>query len=422
MRPLASGTSRRAPRARRALLAPLALAAGLALAVPALGAQPQPVLIRPSLPAGADTNDVTMYLLVGGQMLERQPQKAVQYFRWAAALDPRVPDAPYGERIALLLSDRNRLMYYWRGDRKTHDSPDIKRADSLQSLALTRAPLFFRRYDGMLLRAYFDAAMKRTIQNAGLTGEDEAEMRYEMNKWLNSSDAPPYLRAWFAYSDGDFPKAARLYAEAIGRARKGERGDLLAERARVLAHLGANDSAVATFRASMAADSARDEDRLVFALRSKAQMEHVLGALFEAEGDTAGARQAYERALTEDLGYFPAHVALGTLAYERGDTAVATHELREAVQIAGDDANLHYVYGLVLSTTGNVAQGVTELLKAAQLAPQWAEPHFLLARLHDAADMREEAIPHWQNFLARASLRHPGRQLAEQRVAAKGAR
>lgn len=419
MRPLAFGSAPRGPRPRRAALA---IAAVLALVGTSLGAQAPTSLVRPSLPAGADTNDVNMYLLMGGKLLDRQPQKAVSYFRYAGALDPRIPEAPYGERIAILLSDRDRLVYYWRGDRKTHEQADIKRADSLQSLAVTRAPLYYRRYDGILLRAFFDAAMRRNARNAGLSGEDESEFRYEMTKYLNSSDAPAYLRAWFAYSDGDFPRASRLYAEALSRAKKGERGDLLAERARIFAHLGANDSAVATFRASMAADSARDEDRLVFALRSRAEMEHVLGALFEGMGDTASARQAYERALTEDLGYFPAHLALGTLAYERGDTATARHEVREAVQIAGDDPNVHYLYGLVLATTGSVAEGVDELLKAVRLAPLWPEPHFLLARLHDAADMREEAVPHWQNFLARTSLGHPGRQLAEQRVAATAAR
>ena len=431
MRPLAPGSS--TPSLRRAAAAcGAAFATALLLASAPLGAQAQPPaqprvasqapLRRPSLPVGADTNDASMYLLVGGQLLDRQPQKAATYFRYAASLDPRIPDAPYGERVAILLSDRNRLLYYWRGDRKTHEQPDILRADSLQSLALTRAPLFYRRYDSMLLRAFFDAATRRTARSAGLSGEDESELKFEMAKWMSSPDAPAYLRAWLAYSDGDFRRAATLYDEALSRAKKGERGDLLAEQARVLAHLGENRAAVQAFRNSMAEDSARDDQRLVFALRSRAQMEHVLGALFEAEGDTAKARQAYERALTQDLAYFPAHVALGTLAYERGDTAMATHELREAAQLASDDANVLYTYGLVLATTGSVAEGVDALLKAAKVAPQWAEPHFLLARLHDAADLREEAIPHWQNVLARAPQRHAGRPMAEQRVAATASR
>lgn len=381
-----------------------------------------PSSARPPLARGADSNDISMYLLEGSRLLQRNPAKAASYFRWAAALDPQNPEAPYGERVAILLADRGRLLYYWRGDPKTRELPDIKRADSLQALALTRAPLFFRRYDRMLLTAFFEAAMQRTARSSGMSGEDESEMRYEMAKWLNSSEAPAYLRAWFAYSDGDFRKATQLYAEALAKARAGGRGELLAERARSFAHMGANDSAIAIFRASMAADSASDADRLVFALRSRAQMEHVLGALFEAKGDTAGAHAAYERALTEDLGYYPAHIALGAMAYERGDTAMARHELGEAVQVAGDDPAAHYTYGLVLATTGSVADGVNELLKAIQLAPQWPEPHLLLARLHDAADMREEAIPYWRNFLARAADRHPAHAMAVQRLSATAAR
>ena len=379
-------------------------------------------LVRPPLPVGADTNDFTSYVEAGNKLLDRNPEKAIPYFRFAGVLDPQVPEPFYGERIAILLSDRSRLLYYMRGDRKVHELPAIKRADSLQALALTRAPLFFRRYDRKLLTAFFEAAIKRSAQSSGMNGEDESEMRFEMMRWLDSPDAPPVLRAWFAYSDGDFRRSARLYADAIRKAKKSERGDLLAERARVMAHIGASDSAVAIFRESMAADSARDKDRLVFAIDSRAQMEHILGALLESEGDTAGAREAYERALTQDLTYFPAHIALGTLAYSRHDTATATHELREAMQLASDDPSTHYTYGLVLATTGNVAEGVNELLKARELAPLWAEPYILLARLHDAADMRTEAEPFWRDFLARASQRHPGRPMAEERLATTAAR
>lgn len=416
---------RRAPQARRtatSLAATLALAATIVALPLAAQAPAAPALVRPALPVGADTNDVAMYLLEGGRLLDRSPAKAAAYFHWAAALDPQSAEAPYGERVALLLADRARLLYYWRGDRKTRELPDMKRADSLQALALTRAPLFYRRYDRMLLNAYFDAAIKRSAQGSGMSGEDEAEWKFEFSKWLNSSDAPAYLRAWYAYSDGDFLKASKLYGEALKKSKAWEKGDLLAERARIFAHIGANDSAVATFRASMAADSARDGDRLVFAIQSRAQMEQVLGALFEADGDTAKARESYERALTQDLAYYPAHLALGTLAYERGDTAQAVHEMREAAQIATDDPSAHYLYGLVLATTGSVAEGVNELLKSIQLAPQWAEPHLLLARLHDATDMRDEAIPYWQGFLARAPQRHPAHAMAEQRLAKTASR
>ena len=383
---------------------------------------PVPALARPALPAGADTNDADFYLNEGSRLLSRAPQKAVAYFRTAAALDPQSAEAPYGERIAILLSDRNRLLYYWRGDRKVHESPEIQRADSLQSLALTRAPLFFRRYDRALLDAIFEAAINRSARSSGMNGEETAEWKFEFDKWINSNDAPPYLRAWFAYGAGDFSRATKLYAEAIKRARKTERGDLYAERARAFAHMGALDSAIESFRASMAADSARDRDRLVMALQSRAEMEHVLGALLEGKGDLAGAREAYERALVQDLAYYPAHVALGTLAYERHDTTSAVHEMREAAQLATHDATAHYLFGLVLATTGSVAEGVTELTKAIDLAPHWAEPHLLLARLHDAADMREEAVPYWRAFLARAPQRHPGHAMAEQRLSTTASR
>lgn len=418
------------PRARRLpRLAPRTLATALLalVAIPladvaaqekaAPPAATRPAATRPPLGPGADTNDVYAYLNTAQALLHKQPNKAAPYFRWAAELDPTSPDPLYGERIALLLADRDRLIGYFRGDAKTRRHPDVARADSLQSLAIMRAPLFFRRYDRMLVTSYFEAGIRRAAVSGGMSGEDESEWQYEMSKWINSNEAPAYWRAWLAYSDGDFPRSARLYHEAIKRAKKGDRADLLAERARVFAHLGQNDSAVADFRASMDAEKAIEKDRLVFALKTRAQVEHVLGSLLQAQGDTAAAREAFGRALTEDLAYFPAHVALGTLAYAKGDTATAMHELREAVQLAGGEPWVRYTHGLVLATSGHVAEGVDELLQSIKLAPHWAEPHFLLARLHEAADMNEEAVTHWRNFLARAPAGHQARRYAEEKIA-----
>jgi tetratricopeptide (TPR) repeat protein len=422
---LARRLLRRTPLVAAVALLAQSVAPAMPLSAQDAGPPTGPPTVRPALPAGADTNDALAYLGAAGQLLDRQPQKAIAYFRWAAALDPQSPDPLYGERVALLLGNRDRLVAYMQGDAKTRESPEMRRADSLQTLALMRAPLFYRRYDRLLLTAYMDAWVRRTARRSGMDSESESEMQHEVMFWLNSGNAPPYLRAWLAYSDGDFAKSVKLYGEAIGRARKHERGGLLAEKARAFAHMGRTDSAIANFRASMSAERARDEDRLVFALESRAQMEHVLGALLESAGDTAAAREAYARSVTEDLAYYPAHAALGAQAYERGDTATALHELREAVQIAGDEPGLRFTRGLALATTGHVGEGATELLKATQLAPHWAEPHLLLARLHDAAELREEAVMHWQNFAARAARAHPARSMADRRlapVAAQGSR
>ena len=401
-------------RAVRAALVALPCLA-LPVAATTLAAQApaeRPVPPRPALRAGADTNDAMLYMAAGAQRLDRDPRYSAAAFHWAARIDPTLAEAREGERVAILLSDMNRLRRYFRGDRGTRASAEIVYTDSLQRRALMQNPLYVRRYDKVLLESYLREMVQRD-------GANSSEASFLVSTYL-ATEAPDWMRAWAALSGGRYQEAVNLYKRALGRDKRPS-PELYAERARAFVLLGALDSAIASFTLAMNAEHRKDGEALVFAYESKAQYEHVIGLVHQMRGDTAKAREAYQRALVEDLAYFPAHRQLAELALVAGDTAAALRSIEQATQIAGDDPALRYSHGLALVMANRVTDAISHLYKATQLAPEYAEPWFLLARIHDVAAMPEEARDQYQRFLALASQRDANRPVAESRLAALAA-
>src|SRR5207237_8276038 len=104
---------------------------------------------------------------------------------------------------------------------------------------------------------------------------------------------------------------------------------------------------------TQAVDELRKTDKkdLVYVYESKALVEHSIGLVQQRLGDKAAAKEAFGRALQEDLSYFPAHVQLGYIALEAKDTTTALSEMDLAVQIRADDAPLRSLYGYTLAAT-----------------------------------------------------------------------
>ena len=396
-----------------ALAALTLLAAPLAAPLAAQSAPARAVPPRPKLAiAGADTSDALFYMMTGAQQLERNPQVAAAAFHWASRIDPTLAEALEGERVAILLTDIDRLRRYFRGDPKTHATPDIRYVDSLQQRALMLNPLYIRRYDRTLLQVYLTSMVQRE-------GANGAEASHLVDVYLRT-EAPTWMRAWMALSAGRQKDAIALYKRAIQDARYPS-PELYAERARAFVLMNEPDSALASFTTAMNTEHRKDAEELVFAYESKAQYEHVIGMVHEMKGDTAKAREAYQRALTEDLSYFPAHRQLSALAIAAGDTATALREIEQAVQLAGDEPTLRYSYAYALIVSDRVSDAVTHLHKATELAPEFAEPWFLLARIHDAASMPDEAKQYYERFVSLAAARHGSRQFAETRLTALAA-
>jgi len=154
----------------------------------------------------------------------------------------------------------------------------------------------------------------------------------------------------------------------------------------------------------LAVNALREKDLkdFVYFYESKAVLEHSIGLIDERQTRLAPAREAYGRALQEDLNYYPAHVRLGMLALARNDTVTALRELDLAAQIRGDDPWVQTTYGVTLAQTGHLADAEAHLRKAVELEPLYAAPYYVLGRVAEMAGRAPDAIAHYRAYLAHA--------------------
>ena len=175
---------------------------------------------------------------------------------------------------------------------------------------------------------------------------------------------------------GNFEGALQKYGQAIEEGR--ETAGYHLERARILGMRNEVESAVAEFQMALGELRQKDEKSLVVLYDSKALAEYSIATLLEGAGNAQKARDAYGRALQEDLAYYPAHMRLGLLALSQGDTTAAMSELALASDIATDDPYVHYMNGWVLGKAKHTTEAVAELTKATTLEPYYALPNLVL--------------------------------------------
>jgi tetratricopeptide (TPR) repeat protein len=386
----------------------LALLTGLAVLHPAFaqdhGAQPD----RPSLPNGADRNDPWSYYRMGLASVQKDPDKAADAFYWAARLNPVWAEPFYGRRVALLLSNPRRLMRYFSGDKGEIRSKEALAIDSLYRHALTLNPFLGPQMDHMFIESMIQEISSRASGSGG-----SSELAWELEKAM--SNGPPEWRASVAYGQGRYFEALALYGQALQHARM--KAGILAERGRLFYQVGLHDSSLVSLTQALAEMRKADKNDLVFLYQSKALMEERIGMIEHVKGDKTAAREAFGRALQEDLSYYPAHVQLAYLALEGGDTATVMNEMDLAVQIKPEDAGIRYQYGYALGSLNKLKEAETQLKKAIELDPDFAAPHFVLADVFQAQTRKAEALKEFKSFLSLASQRDPRRDEATELAA-----
>jgi hypothetical protein len=389
-----------------ALLAAASLTAASPLGAQKKGAAPK----RPKLQFTTDTNDASAYRRLGEQMLDRDPRLAADAFYWATRIDPNSAEGFYGLRTALHLSNAWRWKRYMEYDRKTIESAEVKQIDSLQARALMLNPFLYRRFDQLMVRSYIHHAV-----NTSSPGNDRpsaTELDFVITRWIR--EAGPESRAWMAYSEGRFADALRGYAEAAKSTKR--KAGLRTERGRIFFLMGNADSALAELRLALEELRKQDSKELVRVYDSKAMLEHSIAKIHELRNDLAAAREAYGRALEEDMAFYPAHFNLANLSFQAGDTATGLSAMELAVQINGEEPVVRLVYGYVLLAQKRYADAEAQLTKAIAVEPYYANPYHVLGQVHEAQRKRAEAIAQYEAYLARASLNHPLRADATERL------
>jgi len=396
---------------RRLLFA--ATVAALAI-LPSVGhAQKEPK--RPRLDSGADTNDARAYFDYGVSKLDRDPDRAADAFYWATRINPLFADAFYGRRVALLLTDGRRLQRYWFDDRKTLQSDDIKRIDSLFYHALTLNPFLYQRLDRYMWdRIVRDVSDEYARQN----DLNSADVQYQVQVSIQRDASPSFL-AWRAYTQGDFENALSLYAKAIDKAKY--KAGLRTERGRLLFQLDRGDSALAELTAAVAEMRKADKKDIVYVYESKALLEQSIGMIQYRMGNVAAAKEAFGRALEEDLSYAPAHVQLAYIALEAKDTTTALNEMDLAVQLRGDDPGMRYIYGYTLASVQKLKEAEEQLTKARDLDPVFALPYHTLGEVYEATGRPAEALAAYNAYVAHAGVHDAQRDDAATRAKTLGA-
>jgi tetratricopeptide (TPR) repeat protein len=379
--------------------------------LPAAAAAQKPIP-RPRLEAGADTNDSRAYLELGNALIHKQPQLAADAYHWAIRLDPWSADSWYARRVALLLADRYLFVDYWQGDRRTIESDKVRGIDSLMTVALGLNPFLYQRLAGV----YFDAVIREiSSQAATRSGLNAGDIQWEIEQYLRN--APPATRAYRAYTEGRFEESLKLYGQAIKSTRKERSAGLRIERASLFAQLGQSDSAIAEYGVAIEALRDRDKKSVVYFYQSKALLEHSMGVLHQRSGRNDKAREAYGRALQEDLSYAPAHVQMAMLALEQKDTMTAVNELELATQLQANSAMIRHLYGVTLQSVAKHREAEEQLRKAIALEPWFAAPHFALAESLEGLQRPADALAEYRAFLAMSAQRDPRREAAGIRIA-----
>ena len=404
------------PNALRRLARPLLACALAAVAAAPLAAQRvrvRDVPARPALWANADTNSAMAYFIKGTQDLERNPVQAAASFYWAHRLDPRNADALYGRRVALLLSDPSRLVRYMDGERGLIRSAEILAIDSLQLRALTMDPFLVHKFDKQLITQWLIRSLADEMSRGG-GAPNMALASHWVNQYMMDARTDPYRKGWYAYAEGRYPAAIVEYEKALRRARN--KGRLRTDLGRLHYLSGSYPQALEHFGAALEEFRKEDDREVVFVYESKALIEQSIGAVHEKAGDVAAAREAYGRALTEDLAYYPAHQRMGWLALAAGDTASAVSELALAADAAPNDGVVHMEHGIMLALARQGEASEAALRKATQVEPHFAAPWLVLARVLELGG-KPEALDAYRGFLARAPRDDAQRAAVEARLA-----
>lgn len=360
-----------------------ALLLGAATAAGDLAAQS--ITERPPLRADADTNDWYAYFVEGAKQLRRSPEKAITYFRWAGRIDPSQAEPLVGEWAARWRQQPQLLEQYLAGAEFVVKSGEGQQIDSLLFRALAKNPMANQQVAFWVYQ--------------GLPGE-----------WGGDNATQGFL----AYSRGRFADAAKEFGKALSRSRA--HPSLHYQRALALASLQQYDSAAAELQRLIDRMTQLDRKRLVSMYESKAMYEYARGRVLLAAGRQEEARDAFGRALVEDLSLASAHAGMALLATLAKDHASAAQEYDLAVQVEPSDPWLRFGHGTALMAVGQLDAAAAELRKAIELEPYYAAPYYNLSAVLEKQGRAAEAAMALEGFLARASAKYYSAQITAAQV------
>ena len=349
---------------------------------------------RPQLSAGQDTNDAGAYVQHARDLLDIPTDSAHAAAEaaliWASRIDPGSGDPPYFLAVAVLRP----IMV------------QARRAGHL-SKRLLRRELPPRRvaYVDSLLREAWLREPFYDIDLEALLCPDLVDPHLILD---------PATRGYFAYQFKNSQLALDSWAEAI--AREPQRVDLRLHRAHTFYWMQQYDSAANELRAALATQGADSESSVT--LKPRYMLEYALGVAMERAGHVDSAKEAYHRALVDNLGLYMAHVRLSNIVFSQGDTALGLGEIVQAVEVAPREPWLASYFGYQLLKAGRSREAAQQLAIAIALDSAYAASYFLLGMVQSLLRLHTDALASFENFLRRSPVNDERRGWTIQRVSA----
>jgi len=349
-------------------------------------------LPRPRLWADADTNSAKVYYDLAEPMVRNgfKLDTAEMALYWASRLDPSWSEPIYARSLIPLdaiLRDRSETWQQTRSSlavtKLALTEQQVQSIDSLQRIAWDRNPFLY------------------------------TELEFRRSFLIPRRD--PFQLGYWLFSARRFAEAESLFA--VGLKQHPEEFGARTYRARALFYLGRYDEVVTELAAARDTIRQREIEHHLPVLFSVEMYEFAIGIARVQQDDFPAARVAFERALTENLGFYWAHVRLAGAALALHDTAAAITELGEAVQIEGRDPVLRLYYGVVLQEAGEFEESASQLKEAIALDPRYAAPYFQLAVTYYRMGVKDTAIEQYRQFLVRSARDDPWRSAATSALA-----
>lgn len=343
---------------------------------------------RPRLEQDADTNDPQAYADLGEAYIARWPDTAAAAFYWTTQLDPWRADAYYARSVALMRTvwEPRRSRGAWMPTRRLHPR-EIAVIDSLNALAYDLDPFVERTFDHLVGAPVGRFICHRIMDRpaAGLC----------------------YLQS----------RAYQLAVQVLDTALRFDAKKIELHYLRALAYYRLHKPDSAAIALGVLADSLgrRQEKTLTAFYISRATIYYAQGMAYTQTGDTAAARDAYERALVEDLGFHMASVRLAGRTLAAGDTASALNHLTHAIGLSPNDAALRLYYGVILAASNRRTEAREQFEKAIEINPNYAQPYLHLGRELEGVD-RARAFASYDAFLVRSPRNDPSRAWVEARA------
>ena len=191
-------------------------------------------------------------------------------------------------------------------------------------------------------------------------------------------------------------------------------------RAKATYYLRQYDTTAAILQAAIGRIDLRDTSRLLQRYFSRTIFTYALGLAYQLGHRDSAATAAFQRTLTENLGFYMAHLHLGVEALATHDTATAISEARLAAEIQPNDPAVQLFLGSTLLKSGHASEAVGPLRAAIAADPYYAWPYYYLGQacegIHDTAG----ALAGYRGYLARAKRRESLREDAERAISRLG--